>query len=485
MEALRSPVKLLAGERLEVVQELDLRDPETMPDALEELCKLTGVERPEEIGLNGPAVGARVTEENAGEAALRLFEVVFGRDSLTVALVVGDLFPRLLEATVLYLAGIQGLEFDALREEEPGRIAHEVRDVDTDGVWGFPYYGAVDSTPLFIRAAVRAIDRRPAFAGTPVPGRDANVRGSLEAAVAWVVARLAADDLGLLSHRRANPLGLENQVWKDSWDSMSHADGTVCNHDAPVASVEAQALAYDALVEAAPQHPTPKVLLEAAGRLERAVEEHLWIEDPEGGFYAIGVDRDPKSGAPRPLETRASNMGWLLDSRLLDRPERAARRRRLVDLLFSAEFLAEGGIRTLSAREARFRPRAYHNGNVWGHDNYVISLGLARHGFNEEAPRRLMSCDTPLPRVRRRRRAGNGSDRETDRRRLRQPQRAPEPRRAAATGDPGVDRRGDGRDRALVGAFPASTEATWSSRVCAPRRARRAGTRSRARLIDG
>jgi len=396
VEALRSPVKLLAGERLEVVQELDLRDPETMPDALEELCKLTGVERPEEIGLNGPAVGARVTEENAGEAALRLFEVVFGRDSLTVALVVGDLFPRLLEATVLYLAGVQGRELDALREEEPGRLAHEVRDVDTDGVWGFPYYGAVDSTPLFIRAAVRAMDRRPAFAGTPVPGRDANVRGSLEAAVAWVVARLAADDLGLLSHRRANPLGLENQVWKDSWDSMSHADGTVCNHDAPVASVEAQALAYDALVEAAPQHPTPKVLLEAAGRLERAVEEHLWIEDPEGGFYAIGVDRDPKSGAPRPLETRASNMGWLLDSRLLDRPERAARRRRLVDLLFSAELLAEGGIRTLSAREARFRPRAYHNGNVWGNDNYVISLGLARHGFNDEAQelqRRLVaSC---------------------------------------------------------------------------------------------
>jgi glycogen debranching enzyme len=89
-------------------------------------------------------------------------------------------------------------------------------------------------------------------------------------------------------------------------------------------------------------------------------------------------------------------MGWLLDSRLLDRPEHAGRRRRLVDLLLSDEFLAEGGIRTLSAREQRFRPRAYHNGNVWGHDNYVISLGLARHGFRYEAQelqRRLVaSC---------------------------------------------------------------------------------------------
>jgi glycogen debranching enzyme len=384
-DALCPPVKLLPGERIQAVQELDLEDPETMPDAVEELCKLTGVERPEEIGLNGPAVAARVTEQNAGEPALRLFEVVFGRDSLTVALVVGDLFPRLLEATVMYLAEVQGRKFDALREEEPGRIVHEVRDVETDGLWGFPYYGAVDATPLFIRAAVRAIKGRPEFGATPVPGRATSVRDSLEAAVRWLLRRLAGDELGLLSYRRTNAHGLENQVWKDSWDSMSHADGTICNHDAPVASVEAQALAYDALVEAAALCRTPTSLLAAARRLERSVERHLWVKDCEGGFYAIGADRDPESGAPRPLGTRASNMGWLLGSRLLARPDLAGRRRRLVDLLFSEEFLAEGGIRTLSAREARFRPRAYHNGNIWGHDNYVISLGLARQGFHDEA----------------------------------------------------------------------------------------------------
>jgi glycogen debranching enzyme len=348
-----------------------------MPDAVEELCKLTGVERPDEIGMNGPAVGARATEANAGEAALRLFEVVFGRDSLTVALIVADLFPRLLETTVLYLAGIQGRVFDAVREEEPGRIAHEVRDPGTEGPWGFPYYGSVDATPLFVRAAVRAIERRPEFA--------AEIDEPIRAAVEWILRRLATDDLGLLSALRANPYGLENQVWKDSWDSMSHADGTIANHHAPVASVEAQALAYDALVEAAPFHPTPGVLLEAANRLQRSVEQRFWLDDGEGGFYAIGVDRDPVSGAPRPLATRASNIGWLLGSRLLDPPELAGRRRRLVELLFSDEFLAEGGIRTLSSREVRFRPRAYHNGTVWGFDNYLISLGLAHRGFVEEA----------------------------------------------------------------------------------------------------
>src|SRR5437763_14728233 len=150
MEALSPPVKLLAGERIESVQQLDLADPPAMPDAIEELCRLTGVERPEEIGSNGPAVGSRATDANAGEAALRLFEVVFGRDSLTVALVVAELFPRLLEATVLHLAAVQGRQFNARSEEEPGRIAHEIRAPATPGPWKFPYYGAVDATPLFI-----------------------------------------------------------------------------------------------------------------------------------------------------------------------------------------------------------------------------------------------------------------------------------------------------------------------------------------------
>src|SRR5262249_33127302 len=183
-----------------------------MPDPLEELCKLAGVERPEEIGRNGPVIAARATEANAGQDALRLFEVVFGRDALTAALFVGDLFPLLREATVLHLARLQGKEYDDRSEEEPGRIAHEMRDPDPDAVWGFPYYGSVDATPLFISAAVSAIELRPTF--------EPEIREALDAAVAWVVRRLAADELGLLSHKRVNPHGLENQVWKDSWDSM-------------------------------------------------------------------------------------------------------------------------------------------------------------------------------------------------------------------------------------------------------------------------
>jgi len=354
------------------VQELDIVDPLATPDPLAELCKLARVERPEEVGRNGPLIAARATDANSGEAALRLFEIVYGRDSLMAALFVGDLFPLLREATVLYLADYQGQRYDAWHEEEPGRIAHMIWNPNRDTNLGYPYFGTVDATPHFISAAMHAIQARPTFEG--------EIRDALAAAVAWLLRRLASDDLGLLSHQRVNSHGIANQVWKDSWDSMSHVDGTVANHTAPVASLEAQALAYDALVEVGELH--------AADRLARSVEKHFWL----GDFYAIGVDRYPATGAPRPLSTRASNMGWLLRSRLLD--GREDRQRRIVELLFSDEFLAESGVRTLSNREVRFRSRSYHNGTVWPHDNYLISLGLEQRGFVDEAQelrRRLAS----------------------------------------------------------------------------------------------
>jgi len=356
-------VKLLPGERLERVHELQIVDPPAAPDPLDELCKLARVERPEEVGRNGPLIAAHATDANADEGALRLFEIVYGRDSLVAALFIGDLFPLLREATVLYLAGHQGKKYDAWHEEEPGRIAHMIRNPNRDANLGYPYYGTVDATPLFISAAMHAIEARPNF--------EAEIRPALDGALAWLLRRLASDELGLLSHQRVNPDGIANQVWKDSWDSMSHADGTVANHAAPVASLEAQALAYDALVEVGELH--------AADRLARSVEKHFWL----GDFYAIGVDRDPVTGAPRPLSTRASNMGWLLRSRLLD--GRQDRQQRIVKLLFSDEFLAESGVRTLSSQEVRFRPRSYHNGTVWPHDNYLISLGLEQRGFADEA----------------------------------------------------------------------------------------------------
>src|SRR5437763_848506 len=135
----RNDIKLLPGERLERVQELEIVDPPSTPDPLDELCKLARVDRPEEVGRNGPLIAARPTDANACEAALRLFEIVYGRDSPMAAPFVGDLFPLLREATVLYLAHSQGTRYDARHEEERGRIAHMICKPNRDAKLGYPY----------------------------------------------------------------------------------------------------------------------------------------------------------------------------------------------------------------------------------------------------------------------------------------------------------------------------------------------------------
>jgi glycogen debranching enzyme len=380
-------IVLLPGERIVSVQRLELVEPPFLRDPLRELCALAGVERADEIGENGPVVGARVSGANVDQPAMRLFEVVFGRDSLVVALMLEQLFPKLLEATVVHLGGLQGRTFDPRKEEEPGRIAHEIRDPDSEDEvvrrsgWGWPYYGSVDATALYVQAAAHALLRRPRFAAEPLAdGR--TVVDAFAAATDWLLARLAAN--GALCHRRVHPNGLENQVWKDSWDSYFHADGTIASP--PIASLEAQALAYDALLDAAALLPRRRgAAIAAAARLRDFVHRTLWVDDLDGGFYGLGADSDPASGVLRPLAVRGSQMGWLLNSRIADGDELAGRRRRTVELLCSAEFLAAGGIRTLSTREARYRPRAYHNGSVWPHDTYFCSQGFARNGFTDEA----------------------------------------------------------------------------------------------------
>ena len=104
------------------MQELEIVDPPAPLNPLDELCKLARVERPEEVGQNGPLIAARTTDANAGESALRLFEIVYGRDSLIAALFVGHLFPLLREATVRYLAAHQGTSYDA--KDEPVERFH-------------------------------------------------------------------------------------------------------------------------------------------------------------------------------------------------------------------------------------------------------------------------------------------------------------------------------------------------------------------------
>jgi glycogen debranching enzyme len=390
-----------------------LASPYRMPplSTVRALLRLGRVDRLDELGAAGPLHAATTADTPAdADPELRKFEAVFARDALLVIEFIGNIFPRLRRTTVYALAQVQGVEYDAAREEEPGKIVHEWRD-STDPVaqeitaqrgWGWPYYGAVDTTPLFIRTTVALLEADPAAGAAQVKQRDGRrcmLVDSLISAIGWLCRRMDDDPDGLLTYRRINPRGIENQIWRDSWDSLSHADGGLVNHDRPVAALDVQALAYDALVAAARHLRTRSAeetraagaLDERAQRVRNAVLERFWIEDGGIGFFAGALDFSP-TGARRPLRTRISDMGHLLKSGVLHGKNIHEYRDAVVRQLFSPGLLCAAGIRSLDAGEVRYWPGGYHTGNSWLWQSMHIADGLEQYGFAQLAEELRNRC---------------------------------------------------------------------------------------------
>ena len=393
---------LLPGEEIVNVQHFPSVPRQKLPSSEDELRLLASAAEGFDIGSFGPVVASRSLPGH-GDRAFRQYETLFGRDSLRVALDLIDKFPKLARTTLLVLAQLQGTTTNEASEEEPGRIVHEVRDPKTDPIaqdymrengWQWPYYGSVDATPEFVRLLTAYCMRVPEgnhILDAEYVGRDGRahtIAHSLIQAIGWITRRMDANPEGLVEFKRRNPRGIENQVWKDSWDSYFHADGTIANHKHGIASIEVQRVAYDALLDTADTYERymgmaheAGELRERAARLERVIMDKFWTDD-KGGFFIIGTDRDNR-GKLRQLKVRASNMGHVLHSRLLmgDKPETVERRERVIMQLFSRHMLCINGIRTLASDEVRFRPGAYHNGSCWGWDNYIIAQGLDLHGY--------------------------------------------------------------------------------------------------------
>lgn len=357
------------------------------------LCELGGVAHLRELGRRGPLL--------ASAGAASLFHCLFGRDACRMALDLLEDFPLVAESTLLALARLQGVRDNPRAEEEPGRMLHEHRHpTDPHAVqlakhWDLPYYGAVDSTPLWINLLAAYCSRH----GTAILreglidrlGRRMTLRASLLAALMWILRRL--DDplgAGYLWVRRARPGGIANQVWEDSWDSHFHADGTLFDSTRPYAPVAVQGYAYDALLAAADlieQSPGPLPLSPDAVRrramaLRARVLAYFWQPDLGTFAQALTIEAD---GTTRPARVVASSPGHLLASRLLDGPDAAPFRERVIARFTEADLLAGAGVRTKSTTAPRFRAGAYHNGSTWPMDTGVIADGLRRHGRDEQA----------------------------------------------------------------------------------------------------
>jgi glycogen debranching enzyme len=310
-------------------------------------------------------------------AGLPWFMALFGRDSLITSFQALPYLPELAATTLRVLAARQAQGRDDFHEQEPGKILHELRfgELTARGERPHsPYFGTADATPLFLVL----LDEYHRWSG------DDELIHTLEpharAALAWIEDSGDADGDGYVEYACRNPAtGLANQCWKDSWNAIQFADGTLAR--GPIATCEIQGYVYDARRRSARLARAVWGDEALAGRLERQAadlrecfQRDFWM--PERGCHALALD-----GETRQVDSLTSNIGHLLWSGLLDEGEAATTAERLLD-----EQLYSGwGVRTLGTREAGYNPLGYHTGTVWPHENSLIAAGLARYGHNEAA----------------------------------------------------------------------------------------------------
>ena len=305
------------------------------------------------------------------------YAVPFGRDSLITSFQALALNPDLARGSLRYLAQHQGRRVDPEREEEPGKILHEMRfgELANLGIIPHtPYYGSVDSTPLFLVLLVELLD----WTGDMelLTELFPNVMAALE----WIDTYGDLDRDGLVEYTQHGPVGVRNQGWKDSYDSLVEHTGVPA--PLPAALAEVQGYVYHAKSGLARifSRGGPSLraygerLAEEAEALRRRFNHLFWM--PEERFFAQALDRDK-----RQVRSVSSNPGHCLWSRVVDPP----RADEVVGRLVAPDMFSGWGIRTLSTGAVSYNPMSYHNGSVWPHDNSIIAWGMRRYGFRREA----------------------------------------------------------------------------------------------------
>jgi glycogen debranching enzyme len=297
------------------------------------------------------------------------FMTLFGRDSLLTSWMTLPFEPSLAVGVLLSLADLQGRSYDPVAEEQPGKILHELRRRGGGGPFATRsrYYGTVDATPLFVMLAAEAW-RWGALSDDDLEC----LAPAVDAALGWILGDGDSNADGFVDYQRSDPSGLSNQGWKDSWDGVTFADGSLAH--APIALAEVQGYAYAALLGAAELASVMRLarqagdLLERAQRLKDRFNESFW---DSRGWFAEGLD-----GKGRRIDSMTTNPGHALWAGIAA-PDLADQ---YLDRLLEPAMWTGWGLRTLAETMVAYDPLGYHNGSVWPHDTAICAAGAARYG---------------------------------------------------------------------------------------------------------
>jgi glycogen debranching enzyme len=302
------------------------------------------------------------------------YDALFGRDSCIAGIQTLAFAPNVARQCLIALARHQGTRFDAWRDEEPGKILHESREDELTAAGELPfspYFGSIDSTPLFMLLAGEY------FRWTADAEFLRQLQPNLAAAMHWIDEYGDPNGDGYIEYEKRSVKGLVNQGWKDSHDSMVHADGSLMAP--PITLIEVQAYAYASMRRLADAYvalgdDTLAAKLKArANALKEEFNDDFWVE--EEGCFALGID-----GVGRRAASVTSNAGHALWCGIASPHKGRATAQRLM----RGDMYSGWGIRTLTSESPRYNPQGYHLGTVWPHDNSILAMGFRRYGAESE-----------------------------------------------------------------------------------------------------
>lgn len=306
-------------------------------------------------------------------AGVPWFSTLFGRDSIIAASQILILDPTIARETLTILAQYQGKVNDEWRDEEPGKILHELRLGEMarcNEVPHTPYYGTVDATPLWLMLYAEY------YAWTHDHETLDRLWDHALAGMAWIDRN--CQETGYLSYDRRSARGLVNQGWKDSGDCIVDRQGHLAT--GAIALCEVQAYVYAAKIRLSEIARMKKRIdladqwLEEARELKNRFNRDFWVADQD--YCALALDGDGK-----PVDSITSNPGHCLSLGIFT-PEKA---RSVAERLQATDMFNGWGIRTLSSLSPAYNPMGYHVGSVWPHDNGLIAMGLRSLGLVDQA----------------------------------------------------------------------------------------------------